>query len=93
MLAFHLSNRHFDLVPVLARLARDRGLACRVRSDVTFTVAEMEAGRIPTEWAVVAEFDAAFGPLARDPRWLPPAVPADTPMWTDDYSSLIGVMR
>jgi len=89
VLAFHLSNRHLDLRPVVAALAQDQHLACRLRDDLDVTAAEYVAGRFPTRLMVVARRDADLGSLATDPRWTAPSVRADLPLWTDDYSSIL----
>jgi hypothetical protein len=28
-----------------------------------------------------------------DPRWSVPTVPAGTPLWTDDFSNILSVLR
>jgi hypothetical protein len=39
--------------------------------------------KFPSEWMV----------LARDPRWIPPVVQVATPLWSDDFSNIRGVLR
>ena len=34
-----------------------------------------------------------LGRLAGSDRWRVPQVPAATPLWTDDFSNLLGVLR
>lgn len=89
MLVFHLSNRHFDLDPVVGALARDAGLVCRIRYDVHVSPAETRAGKQPSIWAVLAARQPALGALAADSRWLPPHLSRGEPVWTDDYCDLI----
>jgi spermidine synthase len=105
LLAFHVSNRHFDLLPVLARLGADAGLA----------VAAIETGPIAQHlsaaslWVFLARDEARIRSLTelatarRKELGLPPnaiqvrrpeaLVLAQTPLWTDDYSDLLGAMR
>jgi hypothetical protein len=40
---------------------------------------------------VIARDRADLGALASDPRWKPPVVAADTPLWTDDFSNIFSV--
>jgi len=36
--------------------------------------------------------EADLGSLGADPRWLTPRVPDGTPLWTDDFSNIVGVL-
>jgi spermidine synthase len=104
LLAFHVSNRGFDLLPVLARLADDAGLR----------VAAIDTPAIPTQvcapatWVFLARSEERIRSLTelavrrRTQLGLPPeaiqvgrptdAVLATTRLWTDDYSDLLGAM-
>jgi len=91
LLVFHMTNRYFDLEPVLAALARDRGLHARLRVD------DQPAGslRSSSEWVL----------LSRDPKVLD-AVARSRPnaplralhggkgrVWTDDFASVLPYIR
>lgn len=88
ILAFHISNRYLDLDPVLGELARDAGLACRVRYDLTLTPGQVRAHKQRTIWAVMAAREADLGPLASDPRWQPPRRRRNGSVWRDDFSNV-----
>lgn len=92
LMAFHLSNRHLDLVPVVAALARDLGLAGRVRADERASDEDWAAGRFPSTWVALARQAADLGPLVQAPRWRP-LPSSDARPWTDDYSNLIRAFR
>ena len=34
-----------------------------------------------------------LGSLATDTRWSTPAIRASTPLWTDDFSNILSVLR
>jgi len=86
LLAFHVTNRHLDLAPVLAAQAADLGMAALVRTDSA--VAPPAA---VSTWVVLARRDGDLGRLRARPGWEP--VPVDgTRAWTDDYSSLVQVL-
>jgi hypothetical protein len=90
VLLVHFSNRNIDLLPVLAALAADRGLAARWQ----FHRPEGDApGLSPSEWAIFARRATDLGSLAADPRWqdMPPA--GARRVWTDDYADIISVIR
>jgi spermidine synthase len=105
LLVFHVSNRHFDLAPVLARLADDAGLEFvsietawfpkywsaeslwvflardeeRLKSLARHALARREALRVPREAIRLQRPSRA---------WLERA-----PLWSDDYSDLVGALR
>ncbi|HEX8551636.1 MAG TPA: fused MFS/spermidine synthase [Abditibacteriaceae bacterium] len=88
VLAFHISNRHLDLEPVLGTLARDAGLVSRVCNDTKIPRTESRLGKSGSQWMILARRAADFGPLQRDVRWTKARV-STSPVWTDDYSSLL----
>lgn len=92
ILAFHISNRHLDLQPILAALARENGLVALVARD-SRPAAASDQGHLASEWLVMARRPAALGRLATDMRWQVPAVPAGTRIWADDYSDILAVLR
>ena len=89
-MAFHISNRHVNLRPALARIARDHGLAALAQVDVR---AEQDPqGYQSSEWMLMAPDPAPFARLPQDPKWTP--VVADArPSWTDDFSNIWTVLR
>jgi len=93
VLAFHISNQHLDLEPVLADLARDAGLVALLQVDTHVTPAERAGGKLPSRWAVMARRPADLGALTSDARWAPPRASADGRVWTDDFSSVLGGLR
>ena len=93
ILAFHISNKCIDLVPILGALARDAGLQCLVRRDLDLPAAELQTGKEPSTWAVMAASAADLGSLAHDSRWVSPHVPPGEAVWTDDFSSIIEHLR
>lgn len=89
VLAFHLSNRYFDLPPVVARIAQSLSLQCWLLNDNTSTKRQEEEGKAETTWVAVVRDDAALGPISRYPtRWLRMAGAETDPLWTDDYASV-----
>jgi hypothetical protein len=91
VIAFHVSNRYLDLRPLLGALARDAGMAGRVRADTAISDADRQAGFDPSMWAVLAPREADLGSLATDPRWQP--LPDGVRPWSDDFSSLLPLVR
>ena len=91
IVAFHVSNRFLELIPVVARIAKEQGAhAVLVRDDPD----EDDSLRSRTDWVLVS----------RDPKALQAkeitqggGVPAeDRPewrTWTDDYSNLVQILK
>jgi spermidine synthase len=88
VLALHLSNRFLDLRPVAVSLARERGLAWA--SIATTPSGELE---FPSVWVLLSR-DAAIlaAPPLRDAAE-PAAAIAPGPLWTDDHTDLLRVLR
>ena len=89
VLALHLSNRYLNLVPVVARLARELGLHSLV-VDIDKGASE--------DWAL----SSLWVLLSKDPASLTLEVPAEDastldnyaegPLWTDEFTSLWGLV-
>jgi hypothetical protein len=89
MIAFHISNNHVDLAPVLGALARDAGMICLVRRDLDVAPDDARRGKEPSVWAVMAARDADLSGLLDDTRWRSPQVGPDEAAWSDDFSNII----
>ncbi len=92
-LAFHISNVHLDLEPVLADLARNAGIACLTREDADVTPQEMASGKAASTWLAMARNEGDLAALVRDARWRPSRGRDHPVIWTDDYSSLLSILR
>jgi spermidine synthase len=89
ILAFHISNRHVDLQPPIARLAQDTGLT----AVTVATGANEERDEFSATWMLVTD-NAGFlaqPEVARVARR--PGAMGSLRLWTDDYSSLLPVLR
>ncbi|MGE5126539.1 MAG: spermidine synthase [Betaproteobacteria bacterium] len=87
----HFSNRDLSLEPVLGRVAREVALVALVGRDRVFPLSG--GGKLSSEWMALAAYRADLGGLAASGRWRAPQVAATTPLWTDDFSNLLGVLR
>ena len=92
IVAFHVSNRFLDLIPVVARLAQELGVhVVLVRDDPD---EEEDAKRSRTDWVLVSrDADALARPaiLERNPQEIEDRT--DWRTWTDDYSNLIQILK
>ena len=92
IVAFHVSNRFLDLVPVVARIAREQGAqAVLVEDDPD---EDDVTGRSRSDWVLVSRSGRALAAKAIVERGGAPA--EDRPQWrtwTDDYSNLIQILK
>jgi hypothetical protein len=85
VIAFHISNRFYDLAPPIAAAVEQIGLVTLERSgdgDV--------AGELPSRWLATSRSAERLGAL-RDLGWTP-VTAADHP-FTDDYADLLSYLR
>ena len=104
-LAIHTSSRHFDLMPVLSRLAHEAGL----HTVNLFNAAAPRHLSTASSWVFFSRSEARIRALARaaqqryrvrgqrlprGPATFPtPEMIARAPLWTDDYSDLLRVLK
>ena len=94
VIAFHVSNRFFDLPPVLATIAGDLRLVCFARDDRDVTPATAGEAKRPSVWVVLARNEDDLGQIARSaPRWVPLAPRAGATPWSDDYANVLGALN
>lgn len=86
----HISNRHFNLAPELAAIARDIGWHCAVRVDPIVTASQRAEGKQESVWAVLTSSRDNLGRLAKFSLWDDAATKYQsvipTRAWTDDYA-------
>jgi SAM-dependent methyltransferase len=89
VLAYHVSNRHLLLAPVVGRLASEAGHEAREQ----LWSGEDGCSSFSTRWVAVARRPEDLGVLAIDTAWERIVLPEGARPWTDDYSSLLAVWR
>jgi len=93
VMAVHISNRYLDLAPVVGATARSAGLVSIQQShNPTDAQQRISAEITPSRWVLVARDVKDLGALAQNRRWST-LDDADGPVWTDDYSSVLSVLR
>lgn len=86
VLAFHISNRHLNLEPVLGGVAQRAALSAFLRLDGESNI----SGKYSSKWVVIARNDAALGAIAGDSRWV--KLHGDI-VWTDDFSNILSLLK
>ena len=91
VILFNISNRYLKLEPVVANTARAAGL-----TGITqfFRSTEEQAKHMITSshWIALSNSPGKLARISANGKWRPLEPDATTPVWTDDYSSLIGVI-
>jgi len=95
LIALHITNKYLDLLPAVEALALDAGLAGRFmdETDRPLPLNELVYGRQYSHWVVLARRQADLARISRYPGWRPLAVRSTRPVWTDDYSDLLDLLR
>lgn len=94
VLAFHISNLYLNMKPVVASLAADANLVTLYQDDLDVSAEDAASGKYGSQWVVIARQSADFAPLAGNDRWRPLPVPTDDAnLWTDSFSSILGLIR
>jgi len=105
VLAAHVSNRHFDLLPLVARV----GLEVELQHLVVGTAAALQFQSQASDWILLSQSPQRLQQLAKNlakstkalelpashasmKRWTKAEL-EDVPLWTDDYSDLLGVLK
>ncbi|MBF0501553.1 MAG: hypothetical protein HQM09_15550 [Candidatus Riflebacteria bacterium] len=98
LLAFHISNRYFDLEPVLGELAIEAKLVSRIciwqlPAKLPPDEENLRPYVNPSNWVVLARSTKALGSLADDPAWEPCRLIPGTTVWRDDFINLLGALK
>lgn len=88
----HISNRYLELQPVVVELARDARLAGAL-GDYDVTPEERLELKHGSRWVALARSPATLASLVRQPHWRVLAPQASVPLWTDDFSDVLSVLR
>ena len=88
-MAYHISNRHLNLEPVLANVAVQERLAALSCTDES-----EEVGKIGSSWVILARRQEHFSGLAADTEhWRVLQPRPDVGVWTDDFSNILRVFK
>lgn len=87
VIAFHISNLHFDLTPVVSALADEAGLSfCLAKGR-----GDDKSAQVPSTWFICSKdqqllTDSMLASLERKTT-------SDRILWTDDFSNLYSIMK
>ncbi|HEY2070199.1 MAG TPA: fused MFS/spermidine synthase [Rhizomicrobium sp.] len=88
----HITNRYFDLAPIIARIAPELGLVAYERNfhpqaGTDFALLSL------SRWVLVARDPADIGAIAHDPNWQRLNAKPQTKLWTDDFSNVLSALQ
>jgi spermidine synthase len=89
ILAFHISNQHVDLEPEIALLGKAAGMDVRRVSSIE----NPARGEFTATWMLMTENPGFFRQPDVASRVRQPREDARVRVWTDDYSSLLPLLR
>ncbi|MGH7712300.1 MAG: spermidine synthase [Gemmatimonadaceae bacterium] len=89
VLLFHISNRFFQLTPVLATVASNVRMSAFLFSDSLIAPSDGATGKYASEWVILTADDAV---TALTPQWAPVRLSA-MEVWTDEYSNPLDALK
>ncbi len=93
VLALHISNRYYDLEPVVAAIATDLRVDRLVQFDSAITDPfSQQIGKTSSHWVVLARSSKALDPLRSIAVWQPLGGRPGVTAWTDERIDLLGVL-
>jgi hypothetical protein len=90
VIAFHISNRYINLSPILGNAAEGLGVSAFERED---THGDKAVGRSGSNWIVLTSDPRMARAFASHPDWGEVPTRPDIPVWTDDFASVLPVIR
>ncbi len=92
ILAFHLSSRHFELEPLVANLGKASNLHCFASVRGELSPKAIAEGGLDANWVILVT-DALIPRVLANATWKRVIPDANAPFWTDDFSSLLRVLK
>ena len=96
LLAMHVSNRYLRLEPIVAAIAAQHGMSCRIWEDKSNPM----PGKTESSWIVLAPTEADLGPAFVESSsstvelpWKSIPVNPEIPPWTDDYQDILRIIQ
>ena len=77
----------------MSGLVHERGLVAAEWPPAAELKDSYYEGILAARWLVVARSEAALAPLLADPLWQVVDPPDGAPVWTDDFSNTLAIMK
>lgn len=92
VIVMHITNRHLNLSPIVARIAGSLNLTM-VERDFTPPPGADLTVESPSRWLVVAKDPTDLGALDHLRGWTRRIADARVKLWTDDFSNILSALR
>ncbi|MDR3689593.1 MAG: fused MFS/spermidine synthase [Fimbriimonas sp.] len=93
VIAVHISNRYLSLAPVVSAAAQDLHLAALRDTDDNIPNEELQQGKTPSDWVILAADKNDFQGLNRNLSWQSLEGPGKQKAWTDDFSNILQAFK
>ena len=90
VVAYHVSNRYIDLSPVLGNAAAAVGVSAYQRYEVH---GDKDVGHSGSNWVILVADPIVARWFVSDPDWSEVPTRPEIPVWTDDFASVLPVIR
>jgi len=91
IIVYHVSNRYLDIASAVGAIAKDAGDTCWVQQHRPSKELERSEKVMPSMYAVVASKPETLEPLRTTGTWRP--CPQTAALWTDDFGSILGLLK
>ena len=88
MIAFHISNKHLDLEPVVHELCKNAGMKSMRFKDKVITPEERLKRKAAADWIFAYPPNKDVSAILKKGNWKPTRAKPGVGLWTDDFSSL-----
>jgi hypothetical protein len=92
LLAINISNRYLDLESVVAKLAKKIGWVAWSQY-LTVSDEDKERGMSDSNWMLLGAASPRAEAVSRKGFWTPATATPNTPLWTDDFSNMLSVVK
>ncbi len=89
----HVSNRHFDLLRVMAGWEKEMRLPCYLFDDRDIGPNRIKQGFSPSQWVLFTKSPKIRVALASDVRWQRLSKNLAPVVWTDNHHSILGLLK
>jgi spermidine synthase len=88
----HITNRYFNLAPIIARLAPEVGLVAYERNFHPVAGTDMALVSL-SRWVALTREPADLGAVAADPHWRRLDADPKVRLWTDDFADVLSALQ
>ncbi|MGO8942449.1 MAG: spermidine synthase [Syntrophobacteraceae bacterium] len=93
-LVFHISNKFFDLEPLLGKLASELDLVCMAKRDFNISEEDWKATlQTPSHYVILSRCGSTIQQFSDRGNWNIVSAQPNAPIWTDQYSNPMSFLK